>query len=253
MTLLITHWTGKLGNNILQIIRAIHFAIQNKHRLILFPKHFFLTEQKIDNLCQNRNVNILIKNTFFNIQTLNINDPEPYLMKIYFQKFIYPIFKVLKKITFNKNDLFIHIRAGDIFGFNPHSYYVQPPLSYYQNIIKSKKWHKIFVVFQDDSNPVVNELKKNEKITFLSNDLYTDLSILTNSNNLVLGFGTFGLLIYCMNTKLKRIYIPKYSIDELPKGSWGDTKINIIQLPNYIKCGEWRNTPEQRKLMLKYN
>ena len=93
-------------------------------------------------------------------------------------------------------------------------------------------------------------MKKNEKITFLSNDLYTDLSILTNSNNLVLGFGTFGLLIYCMNTKLKRIYIPKYSIDELPKGSWGDTKINIIQLPNYIKCGEWRNTPEQRKLML---
>lgn len=253
MTLLITHWTGKLGNNILQCIRAIHYAIEKHHELILFPKHFFLTEQKINIFHDKKIPQKLIKNTFFNLKIFNLKDPEPYLMKIYFQKYIKPIFLTLKKVEKNDKNLFIHIRSGDIFSFNPHPYYVQPPLSYYQNIIKSKKWHKIFVVFQDDSNPVVNELKKNEKITFLSNDLYTDLSILTNSNNLVLGFGTFGLLIYCMNTKLKRIYIPKYSIDELPKGSWGDTKINIIQLPNYIKCGEWRNTPEQRKLMLEYN
>ena len=49
------------------------------------------------------------------------------------------------------------------------------------------------------------------------------------------------------------IYIPKYVIEELPKGNWGDVRINIIDLPNYIKCGEWKNTIQQKIYMLDYN
>lgn len=253
MTLIITHWTGKLGNNILQCIRAIHYAIEKHHELILFPKHPFLNNQKINIFHDKKIPQKLIKNTFFNLKIFNLKDPEPYLMKIYFQKYIKPIFLTLKKVEKNDKNLFIHIRSGDIFSFNPHPYYVQPPLSFYKNIIKSKEWSNISVVSQDNLNPVIDELKKDTQIRFFSNDLYTDLSILSNSTNLVLGFGTFGLLIYFINTSLKNIYIPKYALEELPFGNWGETNIIPFELPGYIKCGEWKNTPEQRKLMLEYN
>jgi hypothetical protein len=103
-------------------------------------------------------------------------------------------------------------------------------------------------------NPCVQALKnlKYKNIVFESNSLEKDLNILLNANHLVLGFGTFGLLLYFLNYNLKNIYIPKYVIDELPNGSWGDTALNIIELPNYIKCGEWKNTVEQKNIMLKY-
>ena len=56
-----------------------------------------------------------------------------------------------------------------------------------------------------------------------------------------------------MNTNLKNLYIPEYFIDELPDGPWGDdVNLHIIDLPNYIKVGEWKNSVEQRKFMLTY-
>ena len=70
---------------------------------------------------------------------------------------------------------------------------------------------------------------------------------------IISGFGTFGLLLYFINDTLKNIYIPKYVIEELPKGNWGEVTLNIIDLPNYIKCGEWKNTIEQKNIMLTYN
>ena len=37
----------------------------------------------------------------------------------------------------------------------------------------------------------------------------------------------------------------------MPQGDWG-ININIIDLPNYIKCGTWKNTKEQQNIMLNY-
>ena len=63
----------------------------------------------------------------------------------------------------------------------------------------------------------------------------------------------FGFLLYLINVNLKNLYIPKYFIDELPKGNWGnDLNVHIIDLPGYIKVGEWKNTKEQQKVMLDY-
>ena len=80
-----------------------------------------------------------------------------------------------------------------------------------------------------------------------------DLKILGSAQNIVIGFGTFGFLLYLMNTNLTNLYLPKYFVDELPKGEWGsDIKVTIVELPGYIKVGDWINSAEQRKLMLEY-
>lgn len=251
--LVINEWFGRTGNNILQIIRAIHYAIINNHNSIIFHPHPLLTSKyvKLENIENNHKSQI--NDTFFSLKKYDIIDPEPYIMKEYFQKYIKPIFKIQ---TENDNDvddkkIYIHFRGGDIFSNNPHKAYVQPPLSYYKNIINDYK--NTILVCEDKKNPCINELLKQENVEYISNALEKDLSILSNVSNLVIGFGTFGFLLYLMNPYLKKLYIPDFFVNELSKGEWGnDIKVHIIELPNYIKVGEWKNTIEQRKMLLEY-
>ena len=144
------------------------------------------------------------------------------------------------------------MRSGDIFSNNPHNAYVQPPLSFYTNIISD--YNNIKIVCEDKKNPCVNELLKSDNVEYISNTLKEDLSLLSNASNVVVGFGTFGLLVYFMNTNLKNLYIPKYVCDFFIKGkNWGeDVNVHVIDLPNYIKIGDWKNSVEQRNMMLSY-
>jgi hypothetical protein len=250
----IQSWNGRTGNNILQIIRAIHYSMINKHKLIQFPKHFLLTSNIIilEHLLTNNKLQI--NDIFFSLKKYNIIDPEPYIMKEYFQKYINPIFNIQKENN-NKiqdsNIIYVHFRGGDIFSSNPHKAYVQPPLSYYKNIIDN--YDIIKLVCEDKKNPCISHLLKQQNIQYISNSLDKDLSILYNASNLIIGFGTFGFLLYLMNPHLNNLYIPDFFVKELPKGSWGNNiNVHIIELPNYIKVGEWKNSEKQRKIMLEY-
>ena len=250
--LIINSWNGRLGNNMLQLVRAIHYAVINSHTSIYFQHSLLssniITLENIENSNKSQ-----IKDTFFSLKKYNIIDPEPYVMKEYFQKYIKPIFKIQTEKNHVTDDKIIHIhfRGGDIFSSNPHKAYVQPPLSYYKNIINDYDSSKL--VCEDKKNPCINELLKQENVEYISNTLENDLSILSNVSNLIIGFGTFGFLLYLMNPYLKNLYIPDFFVNELPKGPWGnDIKVHVINLPNYIKVGEWKNTIEQRKIMLEY-
>ena len=251
--LIINSWFGRLGNNILQIINAINYAINKKHSVIKFNRHAMLLSNTISIENCKRNDNI-IQDNFFYLERLKLNEQEPYIMKQYFQKYIKPIFKVQlegNNHLDSDNEIYIHFRGGDIFSSNTHNKYVQPPLSYYMNIIKN--YDTVKMVCEDKKNPCINELLKKDNVEYTSNTLEKDLSILSTATNLVIGFGTFGFLLYLMNTNLKNLYIPDFFVNILPKGEWGDDiTIHIIELPNYIKVGEWKNTEEQKTIMLDY-
>lgn len=251
--LIIVSWNGRTGNNILQMIRSIHYAILHNHNIIQFQSHPLLNSNKISLEYKQDNCELLINDTFFSLKKYNIIDPEPYVMRDYFQKYIKPIFNIqLDKQSFHDdNMLYIHFRGGDIFCNSPHTAYVQPPLSYYKNIMKD--YDNVTLVCEDRKNPCVNELLKQTNVDYISNTIEQDLNVLSNIPNLVVGFGTFGFLLYLMNINLKNLYIPGYFANELPKGDWGnDIKVHVINLPNYIKVGDWKNSVEQRQIMLEY-
>ena len=155
--LIIDRWNGRVGNNMLQIVRAIHYAVLNSHSKIYFQHHSLL----ISNIITLKNTEHINKSqiidTFFSLKKYNIIDPEPYIMKEYFQKYIKPIFKI--QIESNKdiddNKIYIHFRGGDIFSSNPHKSYVQPPLSYYKNIIND--YNNTIMVCEDKKNPCINK------------------------------------------------------------------------------------------------
>jgi hypothetical protein len=262
--IVIDSWYGRNGNNIIQIINAIYYAQIHNHTYITFPSHNLLNgnniiieniEFAVDDSSRNQHNfnNQIIKNIMFYLkQDFNIDEPEPYIMKKIFTKYIKPIFKIIinpNNTINNLNEIYIHIRGGDIFGSNPHSLYVQPPLSYYNKIIEN--YDKVILVSEDTLNPCVNELIKNPKVKFENNSLETDIQLLGKAENLIIGFGTFGFLLYLMNPYLKNIYIPDYF--RLYDGSYGENiHVHIIDLPNYINVGEWKNTKEQRNIMLNY-
>lgn len=240
------HLLKGFGNNILQIIRCIHYCFIYNHKLILMPEHRYLNSTQILIGEIKENNKEIVEETFFYFN----KDLEPKLMKKYYEKYIKQIIKFnFDNIQTNNNDLFIHIRSGDIFNENPHTYYVQPPLIYYKNIIK--KYNNTYVIYEDKKNPCVNELEKLNNVNIITLDLENTLKEFLKATHLVIGFGTFGLLLYIMNNNLKKLYMPKYVYNEMPMGDY-DIDLELIDLPNYIKCGEWECNKEQLELMINY-
>ena len=248
--LIINNWCGRTGNNILQLIRCIWVAIYYRHNKIHFIHNLFITNMISFPNIQNNNV--IIKDNFFNINSYNLPDIPLYKMKELFQIYLKPIIKLDLNKNINKTDIYIHLRGGDIFSHNPHSAYVQPPLSYYKNIIS--KYDKCIMVYEDTKNVCVHPLiNYKEKVNTFHKSLQEDIEHLCHCEQLAIGFGTFGLMIYIMNNNLKKLYIPDFYYDELPNRDFGkNIHIEVVSLPNYIKVREWKNTLEQRRLMLTY-
>ena len=258
MSSIINCWFGRFGNNIIQIINCLYFSTINNISNIKFPKHDFLTNTEIiinENINNDNLNNKNVYDTFYYLDKLNLDSPSPVNMKKLAIKYILPILN--KGIYIDgeqntKNDLYIHIRGGDIFTSNPHPKYVQPPLYYYYKIINDIDYNNINIIYEDNRNPCVNYLMNNKEYNFYSGKLSEDIKLLLSASSLVIGCGTFGFAMYLLNPSLKKLFIPDYALDFLPKGDWGDIELIKFNLPNYIKLGEWVNTKSQQDIMINY-
>ena len=132
----------------------------------------------------------------------------------------FSVFKdeILKNLPFiraDPNDLYIHIRSGDIF-VEPIVYtsMAQPPLCFYKTIINNNKFNKIFIVSQDKLNPVINELiKSNKNIIFIKSYLELDIAKLAYSYNIVGSISSFLIEIIKLNDNIRKFW--EYDIYQL--------------------------------------
>ena len=174
------------------------------------------------------------------------------------------ILKNLPIVNINKNDLYIHIRGGDIFGPNPHQRYSQPPLCFYEKIINNNLFNNIFIVAVDQSNIIVKVLIKKYKNTIHNlNTIEYDISLLSHAYNIVVSVSSFGLSAIKLNTNLKNLW--EYDIMRLYVKflflhhhiSKFDIQYKIYTMkPSNIymsKMFAWKGTKEQIKLMLEEN
>jgi len=235
---------GRFGNNVQQFINAIAIA---EHKNIPIVKYRFPNFSNNTLRIQydtKRDLNYSkLSDTFYNIP-----DPLEFKEKQRIaRKYLLPILKYYKLPTrfedYYTSALFVHIRSGDLFKNKVvHPDYTQPPLAYYTKIFSMEQDRKILVFYEDDANPVVNALKKlYPSAEFYSVPLVVLITIFMNAQHIVNNVGTLIQSIVCFNTNVKKIYSTSKIIPN---------KTILIDLPNYIRI--WKNTEEQRSMMLTY-
>ena len=125
-----------------------------------------------------------------------------------FSLFKNEMLKNLPDVKTNQNDLFIHIRGGDIF-INPFvgSDYIQPPYCFYKTIINLNIFDKIYIIADNELNPVLKKLlKKFPNIIYKKNNIDLDISYLAHAYNIVGSISSFFVEIIKINDNLVKLY-----------------------------------------------
>ena len=174
---------------------------------------------------------------------------KPNEMKLYLLR--EEVLSNLPKIKQNQNDLYVHIRSGDIFLTNIASGYSQPPLCFYQKIINDNKFDKIWLISNGFENPVIFKLLKlYSNVKFMQTTLELAISVIVNAYNLAIPRSTFSTTLISLNTNLKNLFVYKMFDFDL---SYINSNIHIMKPSrkyNLIMKGKWKNTKEQLDLMI---
>lgn len=157
-------------------------------------------------------------------------------------------------LDFN-NDLFIHIRSGDIFEKNNYvnddvnsdlfKWFIQPPYSFYEKIINENINKKIYILSENINNPIIEKIMNNfENCKFLSNEIETDFQILLNSKYLVSSTSDFVLtavflsnyknIIYASRENYYYLVSHKFNIKYYDYSEYYNTKINSYDEKLYL-------------------
>jgi len=172
------------------------------------------------------------------------------------------ILKNLPISNVSNEDLYIHIRSGDIFTTFAHKPYSQPPLCFYESIFNNFFFGKIYLISQDKFNPVIDKLLiKFKNIIYSNSNLKFDLSRLLNCFNLVASISSFLNTIIILNSKLENLW--EYNIYQMFEKII-QYHYDLFEFPNNFtifrmdastrykqKMYVWKNNKIQRKLMIK--
>lgn len=170
----------------------------------------------------------------------------------------------LPKVNVHPNDLYIHIRCGNIFidDFNPS--YSQPPLCFYQKILKNFKFRDIYIVAGNNNSPVISKLVNEfPNVYYRNNSLEYDFALLCNAYNLVGSVSSFLLSAIKLNNNLKNYW--EYDIYRKSE-KFLHLHHDIYKLPRRFTIYKmkptkkyknemfvWKNEKNQLKLMIKEN
>ena len=172
------------------------------------------------------------------------------------------IIRNLNKINLDKENLYIHIRSGDIF-FYAHTPYAQPPFCFYRKILNSHKFHHVYLIAQDKNNPIIDKiLNEYTNVIYKQNGLKEDLSYLINAYNIVASISSFLISIIQLNYNLEtlfdyniyqlseKILAYHYDLYQYPHDNFVNYRMEPS--PNYNKTMFiWKNNKRQRNLMIK--
>ena len=167
----------------------------------------------------------------------------------------------LPTINTDRNDLYIHIRSGDIFKRRPNTVYAQPPLCFYQKILNNFFFKNIYIVSENRKNPLIDLLSKEfPEIIFIDNYIETDAAILSNAYNIVGSMSSFLTTLVMINDNLKSYWdFDNYRLSEKYLHFHHDIyKLKVNYTLYEMKPSEdyrkemfvWRNSKRQIDLMI---
>jgi hypothetical protein len=272
MTCSISHWSGRLGNNIQQVANCLMFAEQNgdvfdqqlDHDIIKkFVMPFGIEEDSKQYGGRFYSWEPLVhceKGIFEGGNEIGISKEHAYKnMQRVCRQYIFPNLSLPNKEVLDDNTIVMHLRSGDNYHkiFDPPTNYIPNPLIYYTNLIES--FDKCILITEPDrENPIIHELMKIDKVEIQSSSVVDDFATLMSAKHLALsGVGTFAMAAALCSINITNLYTTNLLLTEHLNYSMlfnTDVTVNIMELENYLKvypCS-WKNTEEQRKFILEY-
>lgn len=272
MTCSVSHWSGRLGNNIQQIANCIMFAEQEQdtffqnlsHNIIeKFSLNFGLKENSQEYSGRFYSWEPLVhceKGIFEGGNEIGITKEHVYAnINRICKKYISPNLKLPSKEIIENDTIVMHLRSGDNYHriFDPPTNYIPNPLVYYLNLIES--FEKCILITElDRENPIVHELMKIDKVKVQSSTVEDDFATLMGAKNVALsGVGTFAMAAALCSNNIQNLYTTNLLLTEHLNYSMmfnTDVVVNVMELDNYLPvfpCS-WKNDEEQRKFILEY-
>ena len=270
MTFSISHWSGRLGNNIQQVANSIMCAEKNEgvfeqtldHSIIkkfTLPfgastvsgsGRFYSWEPLVH--CEKgiyeggNETGLGVEYIYRNMQRICQVHIAPYLILPHVE----PI---------GSDTIVMHLRSGDNYHriFDPPTNYIPNPLVFYLELIDA--YDKCILITEPDKeNPIVHELEKIDKVQIQSSTVADDFATLMNAENVALsGVGTFAMAAALCSTTIKNLYTTDLLLTEHLNYTMlynTSVDVNVMELDNYLPvfpCS-WKNTEDQRKFILDY-
>ena len=167
----------------------------------------------------------------------------------------------LPKVIVHPDDLYIHIRCGYIFINDLNPSYSQPPLCFYQKILKNFKFKKIYIIAGNNNGPIIKKLLKEfHNVYYRNKSIELDYAYLSNAYNLVGSVSSFLLTAMKFNDNLKNYW--EYDIyrksekflhlhHDIYKYPKNFTIYKMLPSQNYKnEMFAWKNDKNQLKLMI---
>jgi hypothetical protein len=270
--LVIKHWWNRLGDNVFQVIRALHVALYLQKRVLDFPVHTFLNVNQIE-LNPERESDGQVKGLFDNFKPHKCGLLNRNLLKAASERnhekvfnILKPIFKLKTTTPYTDKTLHIYMRSGDLFGNRQKDVentgtdetlknrvldWCQPPLDFYVQVIKSFPWEEIIIVCEDRSNPNVDALiKLYPNIKYKQNSLHEDIQMLLNAVNVTHYGGNFLKVMYLFSDSMKRFYCFGESFENKYKKGYETMVYDAGDY--YDRMGKWTLSKSQLRLMTEY-
>jgi hypothetical protein len=190
------------------------------------------------------------------------------------ERFTRPVFGKLLNAAGDLGDhvLAIHFRGGDIFlPGGTHSWYVQPPASFYLKAIKFAMAElgvtAVHLVFQDRTNPSVDVVSRYLRmrgipVTLQSSSVFEDMVTLLSARHVVAAYGTFCESIAMLSERVKTYTGFRTLSTQTAISFWAEARVEdvlqakgvrmfVVDDPDqsYIEPATWANTPEQIEMM----
>ena len=273
MTFSVSHWSGRLGNNIQQIANCIMAAEKYKSTFRQKLDHDIISKYDV-------NFEKLLASDYTGQGRYYSWEPLVHCEKGIYEggnetglevehiysnmhsvckEYIAPNLKLPQKDTIGDDTIVMHLRSGDNYHriFDPPTNYIPNPLIFYLNLIES--YDKcILITEQDRENPIVHELSKIDKVQIQSSTVADDFATLMNAENVALsGVGTFAMAAALCSTTLKNLYTTDLLLTEHLNYTMlynTNVDVHVMELDNYLPvfpCS-WKNTEELRKFIIDY-
>ena len=253
----LSHWYGRLGNNIQQCAIGTMVAQQSGGTFKQELDHDII--EKYETTFGSSDEEQVSKFFYWEGPYREVTLSSGIItrsMRQVCKEFVFPHLRV-SRVSVPDDTIVIHIRSGDVFdkGVSNPNQYVPNPLDFYRQLLDGFR-KAIIVTEPDEYNPVVQELKRYDKVTVQSLTVQEDFATLMGARNVASsGVGTFAVAAALCSQRIERFYCSNVSISE--HLNWHmlvgkEVEVHCMHLDNYIKPGEWRNTDEQRQFILDY-